>query len=138
MIKFLLDKPGTGKTKKMIEMANNDALKVNGQVVYVDLDNRHMYDLHTNIRLISVRDFELKNFESFYGFLCGLLGENYDIQKIYVDGLKRLIPNLDKSLDEVESCVNDLSHRFGIDIIMSASLENDTPIDFEKKLLMEA
>ncbi|WXR61934.1 hypothetical protein WG909_01575 [Peptostreptococcaceae bacterium AGR-M142] len=138
MIKFLLDKPGTGKTKKMIEMANNDALKVDGQVVYVDLDNRHMYDLHTNIRLISVRDFELQNFESFYGFLCGLLGENYDIQKIYVDGLKKIIPNLDKSLDEVDNVINDLSHRFGIDIIMSANIENDTPIDFEKKLLMEA
>lgn len=138
MIKFLLDKPGTGKTKQMIEMANNDALKVDGQVVYVDLDNRHMYDLHTNIRLISVRDFELQNFESFYGFLCGLLGENYDIQKIYVDGLKKIIPNLDKSLDEVECIINDLSNRFGIDIIMSANIENDTPIDFEKKLLMEA
>lgn len=138
MIKFLLDKPGTGKTKQMIEMANNDALKVDGQVVYVDLDNRHMYDLHTNIRLISVRDFELQNFESFYGFLCGLLGENYDIQKIYVDGFKKIIPNLDKSLDEVECIINDLSNRFGIDIIMSANIENDTPIDFEKKLLMEA
>lgn len=51
MIQILAGEKGEGKTKRLLEMANEAGKNSKGHVVFIDDDNRHMYDLHYNIRL---------------------------------------------------------------------------------------
>lgn len=124
MIRLLLDKAGSGKTKKMIEMANNEVANVKGELVFIERHNKHIYDLDRNIRLISTKDFELNDLNSFYGFLCGLISENYDIEKIYVDGVKKIVKNSD-DFEAFSESIQKISDKHNIDIIMSITTESE-------------
>lgn len=46
MVKILAGEKGEGKTKRMIDMANAAGKEAKGNIVFVDDDNSHMYDLH--------------------------------------------------------------------------------------------
>ena len=70
MVKFILGVKGSGKTKKMIELANESDRTAKGNVVYIDRDRNRIHDINRNIRLIETGDFQFENLKSFYGFIC--------------------------------------------------------------------
>ena len=125
MIQLLLNKAGTGKTKKMLDMANTDILSIKGQLVYVSSSSKHMYDLHRNIRLISTSDFNISTPNSFYGFLCGMISENYDIEKIYIHGLGKIISDINEDIEVFFNQLDNISHKYNVNFIISLSSEND-------------
>ena len=73
MIGFVCGGKGSGKTKKMVEMANAIVRDALGKVVFVDDNTRHMFDLKHSIRLVTTDDFALNNHDAIYGFLAGLI-----------------------------------------------------------------
>ncbi len=91
MIQLIAGEKGQGKTKRLIDMANAAAKTSDGHVVFIDNDNRHMYDLHHEIRFVETSSFPLSNYREFIGFVCGILSQNGDIKEIFVDGLTKLI-----------------------------------------------
>ncbi len=91
MINVFCNKRGSGKTKALIQLANEKVHEAKGHLVYIDDDRRPMYDLDRRIRFISTEDFELKDYHGFYGFLCGILSENYDVDTIFIDGLNNIV-----------------------------------------------
>jgi hypothetical protein len=82
---------GEGKTRKLIDMANEDAKVADGHLVYIDDDKRHIFDLHRDIRFVEAGKGELANYREFIGFVLGILSQNSDIQHIYVDGLNNIL-----------------------------------------------
>lgn len=44
------------------------------------------YDLPHNVRLADAEEYGINSFDSFYGFVAGLMAGNYDIQEVFVDG----------------------------------------------------
>jgi hypothetical protein len=82
---------GEGKTRKLIEMANQDAKVTDGHLVYIDDDKRHIFDLHRDIRFVETGKGELANYREFIGFVLGILSQNSDIKHIYVDGLNNIL-----------------------------------------------
>lgn len=93
MIQILAGGKGEGKTKRLIEMANAAGKVANGHVVFIDDDKRHMYDLHYDIRFVETTGFVMCDQKVFFGFICGILSQDRDIEKIYVDGLNSIIKN---------------------------------------------
>ncbi len=91
MVKFILGRKGAGKTKWLIDNANKDMKEGNGNIAFVDVDDDHIFTLNYNVRLINAMEFNVLNVESFYGFLCGLLAMDYDLEKIYVDGIYKVM-----------------------------------------------
>ena len=126
MIQLLLNKAGTGKTKKMLDMANTDISNIKGELVYVSSSNKHMYDLHRNIRLISTTDFNINTPNSFYGFICGIISENYDIEKIYIHGLGKIIPNIDQDIENFFNALEAISQKHNVNFMISLSLEDES------------
>lgn len=106
MVKFILGAKGAGKTKWLIDQANNDIKDGNGNIAFVEVDDDHIFSLDYNVRLINADDFRLQNIESFYGFLCGLMAMDYDLQKIYVDGVYKVVK---LNIEELEFLFNKLS-----------------------------
>ncbi|NLG24462.1 MAG: hypothetical protein GX558_03845 [Clostridiales bacterium] len=99
MIQTVLGTKGSGKTKRLIDMAN-DALKVeHGHILYIDDDKRYMYDLRHEIRLVNISEFDIKGPDMLYGLLCGMLAVNYDITLILLDPFIHLMRD---DLDKIE------------------------------------
>ena len=87
MIQIIAGLQGAGKTKNLIDLANNEAKNCHGHIVYVDADHSHILRLSHKIRLIKTDDYPLEDPSEFFGFVCGILSQDYDIETIYIDGL---------------------------------------------------
>ncbi len=136
MIKILAGEKGEGKTKKLIEMANNAGKTSNGHVVFIDDDNRHMYDLHYNIRFVKT-NFTMDDQKIFFGFICGILSQDNDIEEIYIDGLHNIVKGLES--DDVVDFIAEiekLSAEKSVDFIFIISSKVDTLPEQIKKYVI--
>ena len=137
MVKLLIGEDGSGKTKAMIQMANDSVEEVKGEMVYIESTNKHMHQLHRDIRFISTQDFNLDSIKSVYGFLCGLVSENYDIQKIYIDGLDKIVKDIDMEIVTFIEEIEKFSERYEVEIILSASIYDKEILEKTQKYSIE-
>ena len=99
MIQVILGSKGSGKTLKLIDMANTAVGQERGNIFYIDHNNRHMYDLKREIRLVNAAEYAIDSPDAFYGLLCGMLSANFDITLIVVDGFLKIIDSAIKPAD---------------------------------------
>lgn len=126
MIKVLIGKKGTGKTKTLIEAVNKTAGSANGNIVFIGKDTkRHIYDLDHSVRLVSTSEFQISNYNEFYGFLCGIISNDYDITNIYIDSISKIIGDGLDGLDEFFKKIENLSKTFSISFFFTISLDPD-------------
>ena len=78
MIKYILGSKGSGKTRWLIDNANEDMKQGDGNIAFVEVDDDHIFSLDYNVRLINATEYRLNSIDSFYGFICGLLAIVYD------------------------------------------------------------
>ncbi len=94
MVQILAGAKGEGKTKKLLAMANEAGKASDGHVVFIDDDKRHMYDLHYNIRFVETSNFPMEDQAVLLGFICGILSQDGDIEKIFIDGLHNIVKGM--------------------------------------------
>ena len=137
MVQILAGEKGEGKTKKLIAMANEAGKSANGSVVFVDDDNSRMYDLHYSVRFVDTPKFIMEDPQVFRGFVCGVLSQNSDIEKIYIDGLNHIVDKVSdadfvKFIEELEKT----SAEAETDMIMIISRKQDLlPAEVQKYLV---
>lgn len=90
MIKLIVGKKGSGKTKILIDMVNAAAKTTDGNIVCVEKKPKLTYDLDHSVRLLEADAYGISGFDAFYGYVAGLLSGNYDITEIYVDGILKI------------------------------------------------
>ena len=98
MIHLIYGKKGSGKSKKLLDMANAQVDNASGNIVYVDDNNRCMYDLKHEIRFINTADYRIDTAQKLYGFICGILSGDFDISTIYIDGLKKMVKDEEEDI----------------------------------------
>ena len=135
MLKIIYAKRGSGKTKEMIKMANADVENLKGNVVFLDKDNHCMLDLHHDIRYINAKEYGKLSLDYFMGFFGGVMASNYDIQKIYIDGIAGLLDG--SELKTAVEYVAKLAEKGGVDVIMSLSGNKDEMPDFVKEYVAD-
>lgn len=126
MVSVICGKKGSGKTKKLIDSANESVKKSKGSVVFLDDDNRYMYDLHRDIRFVDTSPYNINNAEKFIGFVLGISSQNFDIEAMYIDAFLRHIGLETKDLDEVMKTLENIGETFNMDIYISLSSDPDT------------
>ncbi|NLV76213.1 MAG: hypothetical protein GX023_04420 [Tissierellia bacterium] len=132
MVKFILGPKGSGKTKWLIDKANEDIKKGNGNIIFVDVDDNHIFSLNYGVRLINAMEFNIKNIESFYGFLCGIIGRDYDVEKIYVDSIYKIIPLSIEDLKNLKRDLDSISEKFGTEFYINVEyMLEDMPEDLK-------
>ena len=64
MIRVIMGKKGTGKTKQMIDMINQAVQSEHGNVVCIEKGNKLTFDIHYQIRLVDSSEYDvwLNNF----------------------------------------------------------------------------
>ncbi len=87
MIDLLVGQKGLGKTKKLVELANERTSKSDGTVVLVAKENNLTFDLAHSVRLIGIKDYDIDDFMGLYGFICGVCAGNYDVTDILIDSI---------------------------------------------------
>lgn len=90
MIQVIYDTKGSGKTKRLIDLANETSKEEHGDVLFIDDDNRYIFDLRHEIRFINACRLWRAQRPMFYGFICGLLAQNFDIRVLFVDAFLNL------------------------------------------------
>lgn len=134
MIHVITGDTGEGKTLKLIQAANETLEASNGNIVYIDGDNSHMYDLRHEIRYINISEFPIDDYHEFFGFMCGILSEDHDISFIYVDGLLKMahlceISNSDELINKLKA----LTDKFGVRLVASINCDESALPDFLKE-----
>lgn len=125
MVKLIAGKMGTGKSKQVVKRANEFLETAKGSIVFIDDDSRAMYELDHKIRFIDVSEFPIKSLTEFYGFLCGLVATNYDIEKVFIDGIMSTVEMKDNEVLEWFEKVEDLSNQFELDFIVTLNYEEE-------------
>ncbi len=137
MIQIIAGEKGEGKTKRLLQMANEEAKTAKGHIVFIDDDNRHMYDLHYDIRFVETSDFIMKDQQVFFGFICGILSQDGDIEKIFIDGINNIIKALSpEDFSCFVSSLDKLSNKMNVDFAMIISAKADSLPDTVQKYLI--
>lgn len=103
MVKLIVGKKGSGKTKAMLESVNNAVDIEHGNVVFIARENRHMFDVKNGVRLVDVAEGGIADFSEFKGFIKGIMSQNYDITHIYIDSLLKIVAKEDGIADFVST-----------------------------------
>ena len=118
MVQFIAGGKGEGKTKKLIDMANQQLQVTDGNLVFIDDDRRTTSDLHYNIRFVEAGRGILSNYREFSGFVLGILAMDSDIKTVYIDGLTNIISKLDsEDLVKLSKRLKVLSDRNDVEFI---------------------
>lgn len=125
MIQIIAGEKGKGKTKILLEKVNTDIKTANGNVVYLDKSTKHMYELNNKVRLINVKDFLVSNYNEFLGFICGIISQDHDLEKVYLDSFLKVACVEEAGLEEVLTKLTKISESFHIDFVLSVSLNKE-------------
>ena len=126
MVQIIAGEKGKGKTKILLDKVNSDVMTSKGTIVYLDKSNKHMYELNNKIRLINVNDYCIECASEFVGFICGIISQDHDLDKIYLDSFLKVAC---LSVDDIERVITKLdmvSVKFNVDIIISLSANAET------------
>ncbi len=136
MIQVIAGKKGSGKTKRIIDMANKAAQDSEHDIVFIDDDNRYMFDLRHEVRFINAGEYNLLSDQMFMGFLAGAVAQNFDVGLIFIDAFKKLIKcELDTTAWLFER-LEALSEKHGVDFVITVSEEPDLLPDFIQKYVI--
>ena len=137
MVKILAGEKGEGKTKRMIDMANAAGKEAKGNIVFVDDDNSHMYDLHYSVRFVETPKFIMEDPQVFRGLVCGILSQNSDIETIYIDGLNHIMDRIsDADFTAFIQELDKTSKEAEMDMVMIISRKTDAlPAEVQQYLI---
>lgn len=137
MIDIIAGAKGKGKTKILIQQVNDDIKLTKGTIVYLDKNNKHMYELSNQIRLIVVPEFNVTDTDMFLGFIAGIISQDHDLDKIYLDSFLTtacIKYNLDYAVEKLDA----LSEKFGVSFVISASVDKENMPESVQKYVSHA
>ncbi len=90
MIKVIIGKKGSGKTKKLVEMVNAAADTSLGNVVCIEKGDVLTFSVTHKARLVDSCDFGVSGYGEYYGMLAGIKAGNNDVTHIFGDATLRI------------------------------------------------
>ena len=93
MIKLFIGGKGSGKTKTLIDLVNTATVNSKGSVVCIEKGDKLTHDITYKARLIDTDSYMIKDAESLYGFISGVLASNSDITDVFVDSALKICNN---------------------------------------------
>lgn len=137
MIQIISGEKGKGKTKILIDKANKAAREVKGNVVYLDKNNKHMYELSNKIRLINVKDYYIENCSEFIGFICGIISQDHDLETVFLDSFLNIAHLEGQEISQILKKLEQIGKDYKIDFVLSISMnEKSFPDTIKEKVVV--
>ena len=130
MIRVIMGKKGSGKTKQMINMINDAVQTEHGNVICIEKGEKLTFDINYQIRLVEASDYDIANYTALKGFISGLYAGNFDITHVFIDSLTKIIgTNCDLETEKFLDWLNNFGEahniKFTITISDDAELASD-------------
>ena len=132
-MKIFYGPKGTGKTKAIIDFANQILDQAKGHVIFVTDTKRYSLDLKHQIRLIDTTDFDIKGVDGFRGFVKGLVAANGDNEYIFIDGISRITNAPLSELANIFEAMETLEANYGVKFVLTCSAAKEELPDFVDK-----
>lgn len=136
MIQVFCKEKGSGKTKALINLANSKVNDCKGNLVYIDDDTRVLRLIDKQIRFICSKDFNIHNYKDFYGFICGIISKDYDVESIFIDGVFNNLCNDEKDVSGILNKLEYVSEKFNVDFYANINWEENNIPDTIKKYVI--
>lgn len=136
MIKIIYGAKGTGKTKRIIDLANENVSIQKGDVVFLAATSRYRMEIKSKIRFIDVKDIGINTKDGLIGFIKGIVNGNYDIETIYIDGAYKMMLTTIGSDDMAEffMAIDNLASQ-GVKFVITISCDRDNLPEFIAKYI---
>ena len=133
MVELIVGSKGKGKTKVLLEKAADAVKNANGNVVYVDKNKQHMYELSNKIRLIDITQYPVKGEAGFLGFVSGVIASDHDLEYLILDSFLTIAGINDADMTETLTALINLSNNVGVKLCVSISKdEAEIPAQFRE------
>jgi len=136
MATLLTAKKGSGKTKKLIEMANAALEKSNGNVVVIEKGQQMTYTIPYAARLVDSDAYDIKGADALLGFISGICAGNYDVTDIIVDSTLKITGTGAEICEYLVSELKKLSASADTNVVLSISAaEEEIPASVAEYVL---
>jgi len=138
MVTLLIGHKGSGKTKKLISLANEAVTKSAGNVVVIEKGAKLTYDVTHKARLIDTDQYKISGYDMLFGFISGICAGNYDVTDVFVDSTFRICGKDMDALKNFVAKVENLSENAetNITFLISANKEDLPEMDVEMAVLI--
>ena len=123
MLELIIGAKGNGKTRKMVEKANNESKRTSGSIIYIDKSNKHMYELSNVIRLINLHEYDILSMDAFMGFIQGLISSNHNLTHIFLDNFMMMCNIGPEKLNDALDEINRISEKYNVTFVISTAVE---------------
>ena len=122
-MKLLAGVKGTGKTKALIQEVNKVCGESHGSIVCVEKGKKLTFDVSYQARLVDTEDYGILGSEMLYGFLCGILSQNYDITEIFIDNACAICGNKPEELETFLVMADKITSANNVACLITASVD---------------
>ena len=122
MIKLIIGKKGSGKTKKLVDMVNAAAESSLGNVVCIEKGDTLTYSVTHKVRLIDAEAYALAGYNEYFGMLAGIKAGNHDVTHIFGDATLRIGG---RNYDELSDFFYRLKSIEDVDFIFTVSCDEE-------------
>lgn len=137
MVEIIVGVKGKGKTKRLLEMANEAVKDAKGTVVYLDKSAKHMYELSNKIRLINVNDFDIMSSDGFTGFVSGIISQDHDLETMFLDSFLKLANLEGGDITPVIDALEKIGEKYNVKFVLSVSMDTaDLPENAKKDVVV--
>lgn len=135
MIKVIYGAKGTGKTKMMIDAANETVKVAKGHMIFITDSKRGMYDLEREVRFIDISEYDIAGEAALCGFIKGVIAGNNDNEYVFIDGVVRIAGKPVQEMAAFFYMLDKVSKDNGVTITVSVSANKEELPDFVSKYL---
>ena len=138
MVQLIVGEKGKGKTKHLLDKVNSAVKTASGNIVYLDKNSKHMYELKNAIRLINISEYPISNTDEFIGFICGMVSQDRDIEEMYLDSF-RIVAFIDddNNIESVLDKLSKISDQFKVNFTISMSVdESNVPAAYKSNIIV--
>ena len=123
MVELIVGKEGKGKTKQLLERVNSEIKTASGNIVFLDRNDKHMFELNNKVRLVNVAEYDFTNSSEFLGFICGILSQDHDIEQMYIDAVLKVAKTDKSELTAVVKRLAEIGNKFNVKFTASVTLD---------------
>ena len=136
MIQIIAGEKGNGKTKCLLDKVNSEIKSVHGNIVYLDKNSKHMYELNNKVRLIDASEFMIDNADNFIGFICGVISQDHDLEQMYLDSFLKVAKLESADISATLNKLETIGEKYHVTFVLSISMDSaKLPEDMKSKVI---
>ena len=137
MVQLIVGNKGKGKTRQLLDRVNSEIKEIPGNIVYLDKNTKHMYELNNKVRLIDVSQYMIENSSEFTGFVNGIISQDHDLQQMYFDNFLKIACLEGQDITAIVEKLEKLSKNSDVDFVLSVSMdESELPVALKDKVIV--